>query len=391
MYPHDADPDTLLLARLTDEIGALRRDLHAHPETAFEERRTARRVADTLKHWGIETHEGIGRTGVVAVLRRGDGPCVGLRADMDALPLKEENDFAHRSVHEGKMHACGHDGHTAMLLGAARWLQLRGRFAGTVCCIFQPAEETGGGAGVMLEDGLLARFPITRFFGLHNWPGLPAGSFALLEGPVMAAADEFEIVVEGKGAHGAMPHLGADPIVAGSALVQALQSIVTRQLDPLDSAVISVTRFNAGHAYNVIPQRAVLGGTARSFNEAVRDALESSMRRMCAGISQSHGVTATLRYTRGYPATVNEAGATALCRAAAEAIGASVLRDLRPSMGAEDFSMFAQQRPACYGWIGNGPGLGGCTLHSPHYDFNDILIATGIRYWTAVTELALPV
>ena len=374
------------LLALVAEVAALRRDIHAHPETAFEENRTAQLVAEKLRHWGIETHTGIGRTGVVGILKKGTGPCIALRADMDALPVKEGNAFSHRSRHDGKMHACGHDGHTAMLLGAAKWLKDHGQFSGTVCFIFQPAEETGGGAGVMLDDGLLQRFPIERFYGLHNWPGLPAGSFAVLDGPAMAAADEFEITIEGKGAHGAMPHLGADPIVAGSSLVQALQTIVTRHLDPLDSAVISVTRFQSGHAYNVIPQFAVLGGTARSFSEAVRDALESSMRRICEGISASHGVKATLRYSRGYPATVNDPEEAARCRLAAESIGAPVLSGIRPSMGAEDFSMFAQHRPACYGWIGNGPGEGGCTLHSPYYDFNDEVIATGIRYWTALSE-----
>ena len=379
------------LSLLAGEIASLRRDLHAHPETAFEEQRTARIVAEKLRQWGIETHTEVGRTGVVGVLKKGNGPCIALRADMDALPVREANDFAHRSRHDGKMHACGHDGHTAMLLGAAKWLADHGRFAGTVCFIFQPAEETGGGAGVMLADGLLQRFPIERFYGLHNWPGMPAGSFALCDGPIMAAADEFEITITGKGAHGAMPHLGADPIVAGAALVQAMQSIITRHLDPLDSAVISVTRFQAGHAYNVIPHQAVLGGTARSFSEAVRDALQSSMQRMCEGISTSHGVKAVLRYSKGYPATVNDPAEAERCRAAARAIGATVLDAVRPSMGAEDFSMFANERPACYGWIGNGPGEGGCTLHSPHYDFNDEVIATGIRYWTALTEGVLPV
>ena len=390
-HRHDTAHESL--QHLAAEISALRRDLHAYPETAFEEQRTSRIVADTLHalhRWGLETHTGVGRTGVVGVLKRGAGPCIALRADMDALPVKEGNTFAHRSKHDGKMHACGHDGHTAMLLGAARWLSEHGQFAGTICFIFQPAEETGGGAGVMLGDGLLERFPIERFYGLHNWPGLPAGSFALLDGPTMAAADEFEITIEGKGAHGAMPHLGADPIVAGAALVQALQTIVTRQLDPLDSAVISITRFQAGHAYNVIPQFAVLGGTARSFSPAVRDALESSMRKMCEGFSTSHGVKATLRYSRGYPATINDPAEAERCREAARSIGATILNDIRPSMGAEDFSMFAVRRPACYGWIGNGPGEGGCTLHSPHYDFNDAVIATGIRYWTALAELALP-
>ena len=376
------------LAALANEVAAVRRDFHAHPETSFDEHRTAATIAARLRTWDIEVHEGIGRTGVVAVLKKGEGPGIALRADMDALPVSEANTFDHRSRNAGKMHACGHDGHSAMLLGAARWLQLHGRFRGTVCLIFQPAEETGGGAGMMIEDGLFDRFPIGRVFGLHNWPGLPAGSFALLDGPVMASADEFEIVVAGKGAHGAMPHLGVDPIVAASALVQALQTIITRNLDPIDTAVISVTRFNSGHAYNVIPHEAVLGGTVRSFRPEVQAAIKSAMHRICHGISESHGVKTRLRYSDGYPATSNAADETRLCRTAAESIGATIV-PARPSMGAEDFSMYGKHRPTCYGWIGNGPGEGGCTLHSPHYDFNDEVIAIGIRYWTAVAEAAL--
>ena len=375
---------------LLDEIATIRRDIHAHPETSFDEHRTAALVADRLRAWGLEVHSGVGRTGVVGLLRRGDGKrCIALRADMDALPVREANTFAHRSVHDGKMHACGHDGHTAMLLGAARWLVTQGQFSGTVCFIFQPAEETGGGAGVMIDDGLFERFSIESVFGLHNWPGLPAGSFALMDGPVMASADEFEIHVAGKGAHGAMPHLGADPVVAGSALVQALQQILTRQIDPLDSAVISVTRFNAGHAYNVIPHEAVLGGTVRSFNASVQQQVRAAMQAVCDGVSLSHGVRVSLRYSDGYPATVNDPDATAACRAAALSIGATLLENVRPSMGAEDFSMYGRHRPACYGWIGNGPGEGGCTLHSPHYDFNDEVIDAGVRFWTALVEQQL--
>jgi amidohydrolase len=388
------DPNSLRLQAIASETASLRRDLHANPEIAFEEVRTSAVVAQVLRDAGIEVHTGIGRTGVVGVLRRNEGNggsgCIALRADMDALPVPEGNTFAHRSRNEGKMHACGHDGHTAMLLGAARWLKAHGRFAGTVCFVFQPAEESHGGAAAMLADGLLDRFPIERFYGLHNWPGLPVGHFAVVDGPVMAAADEFEGVITGRGAHGAMPHLGSDPVVAGAALVQALQTVVARNLDPLDPAVISVTRFHAGHANNVIPGQATLGGTVRSFHPAVRDQLEEAMQRICAGISTSHGVTATLRYTRGYPATFNDAREATRCRAAAQAIGATLVDAARPSMGAEDFSMFGQERPACYVWLGNGPGEGGCTLHSPHYDFNDALIETGIRYWSTLVESALP-
>lgn len=388
-------PDAPLDAQLVDEIAALRRDIHAHPETAFEEHRTADVVAGTLHAAGLEVHRGIGRTGVVGVLSRGDGPTIALRADMDALPVQEANQFAHRSRHDGRMHACGHDGHTAMLLGAARQLAAHGGFRGTVCFVFQPAEESHGGAKAMLDDGLLERFPIERFFGLHNWPGLPAGHFAVIDGPVMAAADEFEIVLDGKGAHGAMPHLGADPVAGGAALVQALQTVVSRDLDPLDPAVVSVTRFHAGQANNVIPARAVLGGTARTFSARVQDRLEAAMHRLCGGIAAAHGLRAELRYARGYPATINDPAEAARCRSAVRAVAghAALLDDVRPSMGAEDFSFFANVRPACYVWLGNGEGHhaagGPCTLHSPHYDFNDQNIALGIRYWSALAESCL--
>jgi amidohydrolase len=393
----DSDALRASFEPIARELAGLRRDLHAHPEVAFEEARTAAVVARVLREAGIEVHEAIGRTGVVGVLRRGKAAaangglsCIALRADMDALPVPEANTFAHRSRHDGKMHACGHDGHTAMLLGAARWLQAYGEFSGTVCFVFQPAEESQGGAAAMLADGLLQRFPIERFYGMHNWPGMPAGHFAIIDGPVMAAADEFEIVIQGKGAHGAMPQFGADPVVAGAALVQALQTIVTRTLDPLDPVVLSVTRFHAGHANNVIPAQAILGGTARTFRAAVQGSLEAAMLRVCEGIATAYGVTATLRYSRGYPATRNDPQEAARCRAAAQAIGAPLVEAARPSMGAEDFSMFAQERPACYVWIGNGPGEGGCTLHSPYYDFNDSLIETGVRYWSTLVESALP-
>ena len=383
-------------AGLLDEITSLRRDIHAHPELAFAEHRTAALVADALEASGIETHRGIGRTGVVGVLRRGPGPTIALRADMDALPLDEANQFGHRSRHPGCMHACGHDGHTAMLLGAARHLAAHGVFQGTVCFVFQPAEESQGGGKAMLDDGLLDRFPIMHFFGLHNWPGLPAGHFGVHDGPVMAAADEFEITIDGRGAHGAMPHLGADPLVAGAALVQAVQTVITRDLDPLDPAVISVTRFHAGQAYNVIPSQAVLGGTARSFRAPVQAAVEAGLARLCAGIGAAYGVAARLRYARGYPATHNDPVQAARCRHAVQQLaGAAALAGgLRPSMGAEDFSFFAQARPSCYVWLGNGEShrgdaAGPCTLHSPYYDFNDALIPVGVRYWTALTELCL--
>jgi hippurate hydrolase len=378
---------------LVDTVRGLRRDIHAHPELAFAELRTADLVARELRRIGCEVVTGIGQTGVVGVLKNGEGPVIALRADMDALPVAEANTFAHRSVHEGQMHACGHDGHTAMLLGAAEQLAAHPQFRGTVCLIFQPAEEGRGGAAAMLADGLLDRWPIERFYGLHNWPGLDENHFAILSGPVMAAADEFEIVIEGRGAHGAMPHLGRDPLLAGAALVQAVQSIVSRRLDPLDHAVVSVTRFHSGFAHNVIPAEAELAGTARSFRAEVQEQIEQSLDDVAAGIAASHGVTARVDYRRGYPATHNDAGEAARCAAVAAAIvgEARVSTKLRPSMGAEDFSFFAAQRPACYAWLGAGPGAGGCTLHSPHFDFNDVLLPIGIRYWTALVEQVLAV
>lgn len=381
-------PDRALVGLVRD----LRRDIHAHPELAFAEQRTADLVATRLRSLGLEVATGIGRTGVVAVLRTGDGPTIALRADMDALPIVEANDFPHRSQNHGRMHACGHDGHTAILLGAAEQLAKHPAFRGTVCFVFQPAEEGEGGAAAMLADGLLDRWPIQNFYGLHNWPGLDEGHFAVLSGPVMAAADEFEIHIEGRGAHGAMPHLGRDPLLAGAALVQAVQGIVSRRVDPLDSAVVSVTRFQSGFTHNVIPQTADLTGTARSFRAEVQDQLEQGLGEVAAGVAASHGVRATLNYRRGYPATLNDAVEAERCRRAAVAVVGRerVVDGLRPSMGAEDFSFFAQQRPSCYAWLGAGPGVGGCTLHSPHFDFNDALLPVGIRYWTALVESLLP-
>lgn len=384
-----------LLPELSARIATLRRDLHAHPELAFEETRTAAVVAAHLKRLGLEVHEGIAKTGVVGCLRAGSGTrAIGLRADMDALPLPELNTFPHHSRHPGRMHACGHDGHTAMLLGAAEalvTLKEAGRFDGTVYFIFQPAEEHEGGGRVMVEEGLFERFPMQMVFGLHNWPGLPAGCIAVHEGPVMAGADRFEILISAHGAHAAMPHLGTDAILAGAALVQALQSLVSRQTDPLDSAVVSVTRFQAGHADNILPEQAVLGGTVRSFRPELQDALEEGMRRLCKGVELAHRVQIDLQYSRGYPPTVNATEPAALCREAArQVVGeAQVMTHLKPSMGAEDFAYLSRVVPGCYVWLGNGLGEGGCMLHSPHYDFNDAVIPAGIRYWVRLVETAL--
>jgi len=385
-----------LLPDLAERIAAIRRDIHAHPELAFNENRTADVVAAHLEAAGVEVHRGLARTGVIGRISCGSGSrAIGLRADMDALPLAELNDFSHRSQHEGKMHACGHDGHTAMLLGAAEALaSLRdaGGFDGTVYLIFQPAEEHEGGGKVMVEEGLFERFPMEMVFGLHNWPGLAAGSFAVIEGPVMAGADRFEIIVSGRGAHAAMPHQGTDTVLAGAALVQAMQSLVSRSVDPLEPAVVSVTRFHAGHADNVLPEQAVLGGTVRTFRPELQDALEEGMRRICTGIETTHRVQVSLRYERGYPPTINAPEPSSICREVAHQVagGDGLHLHLKPSMGAEDFAYLSQVVPGCYVWLGNGPGEGGCMLHSPRYDFNDEIIATGIRYWTRLVERVLP-
>lgn len=376
------------LAKLTE----IRRDLHAHPELAFAEHRTADLIARHLEAAGIEVHRGLGRTGVVGVVRGGRSlRAIGLRADIDALPMQERNEFAHRSVHEGCMHACGHDGHATMLLGAAEALAARRDFDGTVYLIFQPAEEGEGGGLAMIEDGLFERFPMESVFGMHNWPGMPAGQFGVRSGPVMASADRFDIEVLGHGAHAAMPHLGADPVAAGAALVQAIQTIVSRTLDPIDSAVVSVTRFNAGEAYNVIPDRAQLGGTVRAFSEVVQDRVESALQRICDGIAAAFDVTVALDYRRGYPPTINSAAEAAVCAEVASGLVGSVnvATDARPSMGAEDFAYFLQRKPGCYVWIGNGAGEGGCMLHNPTYDFNDDIIATGVAYWVELVRKVL--
>jgi hippurate hydrolase len=377
-----------------NRLVALRRDLHAHPELAFEEHRTSDIVAAFLSAAGIEVHRGLAGTGVVGVLKSGNGTrAIGLRADMDALPLHELNPFPYRSRHDGRMHACGHDGHTAMLLGAAEYLAAHRRFDGTVYFIFQPAEETVGGARVMIEEGLLERFPMQQVFGMHNWPGLPAGQFAVHSGPVMACADQFDITVRGHGAHAAMPHQGRDPLLAGAALVQALQGIVSRNVDPLDSAVLSVTRFHAGEAYNIIPDQVELGGTVRAFRPEVEDLVEANLERQCAGIGAGFGLQTALDYRRGYPPTVNTSAEAEICRqVTTDLVGDGHVRtDLPPSMGAEDFAYFLRERPGCYIWIGNGMKEGGCMLHNPHYDFNDDVLTLGASYWVRLVEQLLAV
>ena len=371
------------------DITAIRRDIHAHPELAFEEHRTAALVAERLRALGIETHTGVGKTGVVGVLRAGSGSrAIGLRADMDALPIQEKNDFTHHSRIPGRMHACGHDGHTAMLLGAAAQLARKPDFDGTVVFLFQPAEEGEGGAPEMIADRLFERFPMDAVFGLHNWPGLPVGEIAVHRGPVMACADRFDIEIRGHGAHAAMPHQGVDPVLAGAALVQALQSVVSRNRDPQDAAVLSLTQFHAGDAYNVIPDVAHLCGTVRAFRPEIESLVEDRMQQICAGIGAAFGANVRFDYRRGYPPTINSVAEAEFCaRVAAEVCGeGKVSIDPKPSMGAEDFAYFLQEKPGCYIWLGNGPGEGGCTLHNPHYDFNDAAIPYGVAYWVRLVQ-----
>jgi len=377
---------------LQGKLTAIRRDIHAHPELAFEEHRTAELVARHLEALGIETHRGVGGTGVVGVVRGRRGlRAIGLRADMDALPITERNEFAHKSTVHGCMHACGHDGHTTMLLGAAEALAARRDFDGTVYLIFQPAEEGEGGAPAMIADGLFERFPMEAVFGMHNWPGMEAGTFAIHSGPVMASADRFDIRFTGVGAHAAMPHLGVDPVVAGAAPPPAARALVSRVLDPIDAGVVSVTQFHAGEAYNVIPDRAELCGTVRTFSAEVRDRLERGLRQVAEGIAQSHGVEVDFQFRRGYPPTINTAAEAALCAEAARAVAGPerVFTDRRPSMGAEDFAYFLLEKPGAYVWVGNGPGEGGCMLHNPNYDFNDEVLPAGVAYWCALVQRLL--
>jgi len=388
-------PPTLPLLELPflAELTALRRDIHAHPELAFNENRTADIVARELERYGLEVHRGIAKTGVVGVLRAGTSSrMLGLRADMDALPLCELNEFPHHSKHQGKMHACGHDGHTAMLLGAARYLADNPDFDGIAVFIFQPAEESEGGAAVMIEDGLFERFPVEAVFGLHNWPGIPVGQMMAMPGPVMAGTCAFEISVRGHGCHAAMPHQGIDAIVTGSQLVQALQTVVSRTLHPCESAVVSVTQFHAGEAWNIIPEEVILRGTIRTFKPEIQEAVERAIERLCSGIAAANGAQINVHFDHRYPPTVNSPAEAKFCQqVAAEVFGADkVLTDILPSMGAEDFAYMLNEKPGCYVWLGNGPGTGGCTLHNPHYDFNDELLTLGASYWVNLVRRWLP-
>lgn len=379
----------VLIADLHPQLTALRRDLHAHPELGFAETRTSEIIAGRLEAMGLEVHRGIAKTGVVGRLKLGNSRrSIGLRADMDALPITECNTFDHRSCHEGRMHACGHDGHVTLLLGAAEVLTRVGNFDGTVHFVFQPAEETDGGGRLMVEEGLFERFPMDMVFALHNWPGLPVGQFGLREGAVMAGADRFEICIQGRGAHAAMPHQGRDVMVAGAALIQGFQTLVSRNISPTDAAVVSVTRFNAGNNNNALPDKAILGGTVRMFKPELREALRTGMQRICGGIGAAYAVEIMLDYQAGYPPTVNSLMPLQMARNAATSLvgGANVHDQLDPSMGTEDFAYLANAVPGCYGWIGNGSAEGGCVVHNPHYDFNDEVIPLGVRYWVKLTQ-----
>jgi len=380
------------IAEFHAEMKAWRHKIHAAPETAFEERETSDFVAAKLAEFGIAVHRGLAGTGVVGTLdgARGPGPAIGLRADMDALHIHEANEFAHRSHNEGRMHACGHDGHTAMLLGAAKYLAETRNFAGTVRFIFQPAEENEGGGRVMIEDGLFDKFPVEAVYGMHNIPGIPAGEMSLRTGPVMAAFDIFEIVLQGRGAHAATPHLGADPVVAAAALVTQLQTIASRVIDPMQSCVVTVTQIHGGSTWNVIPEEVTLRGTARWFRDKVGEAIESSIKRMTDGVAAAHGMTATTRYERRYPPTVNEEIETGRCAEVARAlVGADQVVERAPMLGAEDFAFMLQKKPGCYAWLGNGPSDNGRLLHNPRYDFNDDILPVGASYWARLAETRL--
>ncbi len=382
------------VADLQAEIAGWRRDLHAHPELMYDVHRTADFVAARLRAFGCDqVVTGLGRTGVVGVIRgrrRGNGGlrAIGLRADMDALPIEEETGAAYRSTVPGKMHACGHDGHTAMLLGAARYLAETRNFAGDAVMIFQPAEEGGAGAAAMIADGLMDRFGIQQVYGMHNSPGMAVGTFALRAGPTMAATDHINIAIEGIGGHAARPHKSIDSVLVGAQLVTALQTIVARSVDPLDAAVISICEFHAGNARNVIPQTATLAGTARSLTGEVRDLIERRLREVVAGVAQATGAKITLGYERSYPVLVNHAAETEVAaRVAAEVAGeANVSLDIPPVMGAEDFAYMAEARPGAFIFIGNGDSAG---LHHPAYDFNDDAIVYGSSFWIRLVETQL--
>lgn len=391
-----------LIPEILDQVDGIidiRRDIHAHPELCFEEKRTSKLIAEQLRAWGIEVHQGLASTGVVGVLRHGAGKSIGLRADMDALPLQEANSFSHRSAHAGKMHACGHDGHVAMLLAAAQHLAENPTFNGTVNFIFQPAEEGGAGAEKMMREGLFEQFPCDAVFALHNWPGLPAGKFATCAGPIMASCNEFRITITGRGAHAALPHHGFDPVFTGAQILNGLQAVITRNKRPIDTAVLSVTQFHAGDATNIIPDSAWIAGTVRTFSREVLCLIEERMRVIASATASAHGCSIDFEFIRQSPATVNDPVQTAFAAGIMKQIVGSenVNENIEPTMGAEDFSFMLEQLPGCYAFIGNGNGehrenghgLGPCMLHNPSYDFNDELLPLGATYWVKLVHAFL--
>jgi len=377
-------------------ISHIRREIHSYPELCFEEVRTSELVAKKLEDWGIPYFRGMGTTGVVGVIKSGNSSrAIGLRADMDALPMQEFNTFAHASQNKGKMHACGHDGHTAMLLAAAKYLAGRRNFDGTVYLIFQPAEEGGGGAREMIKDGLFDKHPMDAVFGMHNWPGMPVGSFALSAGPVMASSNEFKITIRARGGHAALPHLSADPLPVACQMVQAFQTVISRNKKPVDAGVISVTMIHAGEATNVIPDQCEIQGTVRTFSVDVLDMIEERMRQIAQHTCAAFGVQCDFAFERNYPPTINAENETAFARQVmADLVGAENVLRQEPTMGAEDFAYMLQAKPGAYCFIGNGDGGhraighadGPCMLHNPSYDFNDELIPLGASYWVDLTE-----
>jgi hippurate hydrolase len=382
------------------ELQQIRRDIHAHPELCFEENRTADVVAQKLTEWGIPIVRGMGATGVVGIIKSGNGDrAIGLRADMDALPVQEINTFPHASRHAGKMHACGHDGHTAMLLGAAHYLSRQKNFDGTVYLIFQPAEEGGGGAQRMIDDGLFTQCPMEAVFGMHNWPGAAVGTFGVTPGPMMASSNEFEVIVKGKGAHAAQPHKGIDPIMVAIQIAQSWQTVITRNKSPIDTAALSITQIHAGSATNVIPDDATLIGTVRTFNVAVLDLIEHRMRAIAEHTAAAFDAQVGFHFKRNYPPLINHAKETAFAVDVMQSIvGAqNVDTQVEPTMGAEDFAFMLQHKPGCYVFLGNGDGehrtmghgLGPCNLHNPSYDFNDDLLPIGASYWVKLAEAYL--
>ena len=379
------------------DMRAWRRYLHRHPETAFEETETAQFIADKLCSFGLEVHQGLGKTGVVATLSAGVGQRkIALRADMDALFIEEKNTFAHKSCHTGKMHACGHDGHTAMLLGAAKMLSENRNFNGTVYFIFQPAEEGRAGAKQMIDDGLFEQFPADCVFGMHNYPDIPAGHFAVKSGAMMASFDCFEITITGQATHAAMPHLGNDAIVAAAHVITALQTIASRMLNPADPAVVSITQIHGGHTWNALPESVLLRGTYRCFSQTVQASIADKITQLLNSICAGFDVRATIRFNpenAGYPVTVNSPDETAIALQAALAVVGEqgVDRQPIPSMGSEDFAFMLQAKPGCYVWIGNGASKNSCLLHNPHYDFNDAILPIGAAYWVALVATVCPV